>query len=269
MSEHEQDNSKSHGGHGGGGGHAMEEEHEEGVAEWVISFADNALLQMGFFVLLLALNMKEGDAGHGGRPSEHDHRAEPSIAMLDGAIAIREAFNNPVNLASTSNEDLPLIRRIIQRREGTAIEDGPPGNKQNVQSVRPTDYYRTGGVIFFDEQSSQLTDEGREVIASIAEQFAGRKTILEIRGHTSLREARRPLDRGMRLSFDRAMIVYHRLIDAGLIPEQLRVVSIGASDRATPGARARGERVNNQRVEIIITDENIPDDPYSVDPSGG
>ena len=35
--------------------HAHEEhEHEEG---WIVSFADNVLLQMGFFVILLAMNM--------------------------------------------------------------------------------------------------------------------------------------------------------------------------------------------------------------------
>ncbi len=258
------------GGHGGGGGgHAMEEEHEEGVAEWIVSFADNALLQMGFFVILLALNMKPDSNGHGGRPSEDDNTAEPSVAMVDGAIAIREAFNNPVNMSSSEMVDAPLIRRIIQRREGTSLEDGPPGDRRNVESVRPTDYRREGGLIIFDEGSATIDEHGMEVVKSLASKFAGRKTILEIRGHTSLAEAYRPMDKGMALSFERAMGVFHQLADAGIRPDQMRVVSVGAGDRASPQARARGERVNNQRVEIIVTDENLPDDPYSKDPSGG
>jgi len=270
MAEHDAENEHASKGHGGGGGHGAhgghEEEGEEGVPEWVVSFADNALLQMGFFVILLALNMKPDANGHGGRPSEDENRAEPSVAMMDGAIAIREAFNNPVNMASTSSNDVPLIRRIIQRREGTAIEDGPPGDKQNVQSVRPTDYKRPGGVVFFEAHSSFIDDQGNEVVKSMAEQFAGRKTIIEIRGHTSLAEAYRPVDKGMQLSFERAMGVFNLLIEAGLSADQLRIVAVGAADRATPRTQARGQRSNNQRVEIIVTDENVPDDPYAVDP---
>ena len=187
--------------------------------------------------------------------------------MLDGAIAIREAFNNPVNLASSSPTDIPLIRRIIQRREGTAVEDGPPGDKQNVQSVRPTDYYRTGGLVSFGANSADVDMAGQAVISQIARQYKGRKSIIEVRGHTSVGESFVPEDKGMRLSFDRAMAVFKRLVEAGLDPAQMRVVAVGAGDAASPIARDDAARKNNQRAEIIVTDENMPADPYAVDPS--
>jgi len=263
--DHEHKKHKKH-----GPGHGAHEEHEEGVPEWVVSFADNALLQMGFFVILLAMNMKPASSGHGGAPAPNydSNTAHPNPNVLDGAIAIREAFNNPVNMASSSPTDVPLIRRIIQRREGTAIEDGPPGDKQNVQSVRPTDYYRTGGLVSFGAGSADIDMAGQAVIAQIAKQYKGRKSIIEIRGHTSVGESFVPEDKGMRLSFDRAMAVFDRLVDAGLDPAQLRVVAVGAGDAATPIAREDAARRNNQRVEIIVTDEHMPADPYAVDPSG-
>lgn len=263
--EHKHKKHKKHGGHG----HGAHEEHEEGVPEWVVSFADNALLQMGFFVILLAMNLKEPTSGGVGGKDEFGQHPSENPHLLDMAIGVREAFNNPVNLASSSPTDLPLIRRIIQRREGTAFEDGPPGDKQNVQSVRPTDYYRTGGLVTFEPGASGVDMAGLAVVSALAKQYKGRRSILEVRGHTSVGESFTAPDKGMALSFERSMAVFNLLVDAGLDPAQLRVVAVGAGDRATPIARDELARKNNQRVEIIITDENMQDDPYAVDPASG
>lgn len=255
-----------------GGGHGGHEEHEEGVPEWVVSFADNALLQMGFFVILLALNLKPASDGHGGAPADNNASGPQSgsgapAALIDGAIAIREAFNNPVNLSSSSPQDVPLVRRILQRREGTSKESGPPGDQRNVSSVRPTDYRRLGGLILFEESKTQIDDDSRQVAASISEQLQGRKTIVEVRGHVSLAEASATSDLGLRLSFDRALAVSEMLREGGLDPMQMRLVIVGAGDRASPMAGSKIEQRNNQRVEIVLTDELMPADPFAVDPA--
>src|SRR5207253_495923 len=94
--EKEHKKHSSHGGSHGGGGH---EEAHEGAPEWLISFADNVTLMMGFFVILLAVNM--GPKGNG--PTENPKQGDSQIPqpdLLDAQIAIREAFNNPVNLNS-------------------------------------------------------------------------------------------------------------------------------------------------------------------------
>lgn len=252
--------------------HAPHEEHEE-KEEWVISFADNALLQMGFFVILLAMNMKPASDGHGGAPPPNREAStapeNPATALLDGAIAIREAFNNPVNMASSSPQDIPLIRRIIQRKEGESKEQGPPGDKENVQTVRPTDYHRISGVVYFEEGAGAVDEQGASVIADVTNELKGRKTIVEVRGHVSLAEAYAPVDKGMRLSFDRALAVAGLLRSGGIEWDQIRVVACGAGDRAAPIARNQSEQRQNQRTEIIITDEAMPSDPYARDPSGG
>ena len=282
MAGHDDHGGSGGGAHGGGGHdkehkahkkhgpHPPHEEHEE-PAEWIVSFADNALLQMGFFVILLALNLKPAAGSGGGPPQPAEASASssaaPSSALLDGAIAIREAFNNPINMNSTNPNDLPLIRRVIQRKEGDSKVDGAPGDKKNVESVRPTDYHRIGGVVMFDERSSKIGQAGEEAMAELSKDLRGRKTIIEIRGHTSLSESTQPGDRGMRLSFDRALAVAGLLKSGGLEWDQLRVVAVGPADRAAPIARTAGDRQINQRVEVVITDEAMPSDPYAQDPS--
>lgn len=264
---HEGDGGHGGGGHGGGGHGGGHEEAHEGAPEWLISFADNVALLMGFFVILLAMNMKQPTTGGiGGK----DKNGTPQVSAIEAdlIIGIREAFNNPINMSSTDPNDAPLIKRIIQRKEGESKVDGQPGDKKNVESVRPTDYHRIGGKVSFEEGESRLDAAGETALAELAKDLRGRKMIIEVRGHTSLTESATPGDRGMKLSFERAMTVAGLLRAGGLDWDQLRIVAVGPGDRATPIARTDAEQRNNQRVEVIITDESLPDDPYAMDPSG-
>lgn len=257
------------GGHGGGGhgggGHA-EGEHE-GAPEWLISFADNVMLQMGFFVILLALNMGEKATG----PStDGEGTGQPSQAMMDFAIAVREAFNNPVDLNSSAPEDQALIRRLKQRElEGEVGETGPVGDKQNVQSLRPSDYVNTVGIVEFERNESAIPFEGAETVFEVAKKVGGHRFIIEVRGNVSATEAAQSDDRGMLLSYERALAVAKQLEADGVNWRQLRVVAGGDTQRATARASGAGQHRTNQRVEVIQTEETMPDDPYSQEGRGG
>src|SRR6185503_8776216 len=92
--------SHGHGGGHGGGGH---EEHE-GAPEWLISFADNVALMMGFFVILLAMNMKSPKTNSGiGGPD----RQGGNLDQMDFVLALREAFN-PIDLDSHNPAEAEL-----------------------------------------------------------------------------------------------------------------------------------------------------------------
>lgn len=270
MAEHEHKEGEEHGngggGHGHGGGHAHGGAHEEheGVPEWMISFADNTALMMGLFVILLAMNMgPKADPIMGGNPSDIDAFESSNARMLDWALGIREAFNNPVSIDSTNPNEAQLVKRLKQRKNpGASRSFAPEGDAQNQQAVRPTDYTEIGGSVSFEDGSALLTSSARQTVAEVAEHIKGARWIVEVRGHVSPSETMRNTRRAMELSFERARAVAEQLVAQGVRWEQLRLAAAGDNERNVSRTYDREEDRSNQRVEVIVTREPLPDDPY-------
>lgn len=249
------------GGHGGGGGHA-EGEHE-GAPEWLISFADNVALMMGFFVILLAMNMgPKGNPVQGGDKGEvENYSGGPNSHVMDMILSIREGFNNPPT--SDNPEDRLLIKRMIERTGGEATQDGPKGRFQEVQASRPSDYRQVTAVVPFPENSGILNQSGRDIIRDASPKLRDQPWIIEIRGHASQFEAKRSLESSMRLSYDRAMAVARALVEVGVKKENFRVVACGDNDRLVAKTFEAESARTNQRVEIVITNESVQGDAFS------
>jgi outer membrane protein OmpA-like peptidoglycan-associated protein len=250
---------KSHAPHGGG-----HEEGHEGAPEWLISFADNVMLQMGFFVILLAMNMgPKSSSSVGGQPSDTPRDYAHSGEFYDFIIAIREGFNNPVDILSTDPKDAPLIRRIKERQGGPADQDAPRGDHEKVQSVRPSDLTSLGAAVPFEDGSDLLSASAREVIADIAQRLRGLNWVVELRGHASPSEGLRDPDRGLTLSYRRALAVRQVLLEHGVRREQMRIVAIGDGNRVVPRTYDREKDRANQRVEVVVTNEALPPDAFA------
>jgi flagellar motor protein MotB len=247
------------GGHHGGGGHA-EGEHE-GAPEWLISFADNVALMMGFFVILLAMNMgPKATPKQGGEPS--DVAAFEEARQLDFVIAIREAFNSAPDEGNPG--DVKLVRRMKERKAlGETARPGPDGDKHNLQAPRPTNWTAPTGVVFFDEQDTALSEDARTALRAAADMLRGSRWIVQVRGHVSGAEARSDKARAMRLSFERALAAAQELVNQGLSWDQLRVVGCADADAATPAAGTPGARRDNQRAEVVTTQEAVPADQWN------
>lgn len=280
MSEHEHKEGEEHGhgsgggghGHGGGGhghGGGAHEEHE-GVPEWMVSFADNTALMMGLFVILLAMNMgPKADPTMGGSPSQDEAFEGANARMLDWALGIREAFNNPVSIDSNDPREAQLVKRLKQRKNpGISQVLGPEGDAQNQQAVRPTDYTEIGGMVTFEDGSDLLSSSAKHTIAEVAEHIKGARWIVEVRGHVSPSETMRNSRRAMELSFDRSRAVAEQLVAQGVKWEQLRLGAAGDNERKVSRTYDRQEDRGNQRVEIIVTKEPLPEDPYRKGASG-
>ena len=241
-------------------GHGAHEEHEEG---WIVSFADNVLLMMGFFVILLAMNMGPKGSGPEEEGEASAAAAAPSDNMLDFAIAVREAFHNPVTMESTLAEDQPLIRRLKDRANmGKTDQPGPNGGDKYTQTVRPTDWSGKAGYVEFADHSSELTQTERTLIAEMAKEAAGTRWMVEVRGHASKLESWGDVKKARELSYQRAWATGQELFQNGVRWEQIRLVASGDHAPVTPRARTASEHMTNQRAEILIMPEMLPDDPH-------
>lgn len=249
---------KKHGGHHGGGGHA---EHEEGVPEWVVSFADNALLQMGFFVIMFAMNV--GPKAKGENPEDSGKTGYPSAAMADALIAIREAFNSPLDLNSANPNDAPLIERMRQRlAEEGQLTEGAPGSARSQQAIRPSDYNNVTASFPFDVNAKGLSESNRELARSVADKLRGQTYVIEVRGHVSAVEAAAGQEAALRLSFQRAQSVAQALVENGIKWSNLRIAACADHDRKTALAYDAAGHRTNQRAEIVVTNETVAADPH-------
>jgi len=251
------------GGHGGGHGGGSHEEHE-GAPEWLISFADNVALMMGFFVILLAMNMAKptlgGIGGKGKNPAD-----EVNPAMKDFAIAIREAFNTPVDINSKDPNEQELVQRLKERKQqgGTTSLPAPSGRDKNADSAK-TGWFVAGTIVEFPEVcDATLSEEGKRKLAEFAAMKKGEQWIIEVRGHTSVVESREGKAHAMKLALERAQAAANELVAHGLEWAQLRVVGCSDNEQRTPRANSPEEHASNQRVEVGPTPEQMRGDVYN------
>ncbi len=266
MSEKAPEDRGKHHGHGSAkGGHGGSHEEHEGAPEWLISFADNVTLMMGFFVILLAMNMRparggEAVAAEGPPPDQVTATAggagDVPGDLLDFAIAVRSAFNNPVDLSSTEAIDQPLVRRIVARQgQAQADQPGPEGYEHEIKSLRPSDYYGLGGAVPFEHGTSTLTAGAVEAIEAISEQLRGHRLIVEVRGHVNAAECVNGEPSGMRLSFERSLAVAGALNERGVDWRQMRLIACGYTDPlVVPAYDEEGGSIH-RRVEVVTTNE--------------
>ncbi len=250
---------KSHG--PGGGGH---EEGHEGAPEWLISFADNTALIMGFFVILLALNMapKGGGSGAEGKGT--------SDYEMDWAIAVRSAFHNPVNINSTNPRDFQLvqylkrkswqeeIKKKVNAEIGKSTEEGIEGQYPSVTNIREGLAFTIGGQVGFESGKAELLDQAKRQIDLFLPGLEGLNHKICIRGHAAQvpEEVYRPFQSLDDLSYARAKAVKDYMVGKGIRQERITIEACGANEPIRAQAYDEDSRAINRRVSIIVM-ENL------------
>ncbi len=256
QTEHKPQRHASHAHGHAAGGH---EEHE-GAPEWLISFADNVMLMMGVFVILLALNMGKSTASASSSDSQGQSTGGGSSAReLDFALAVREAFHNPVRLNSTNPADAQLVRRLRQRLSNGDERTGqlPASPPPPPDPLGPSEMAWTGGVVRFQTLSAELDQEGKDTIERLLPKIVGLNYTIDIRGYASPIEADHVPQTGYTLGYHRAMAVAYELVRLGIPWERIRIVSYGDSIGQEKQVSDQTESENHQRAEIMLLEARV------------
>jgi chemotaxis protein MotB len=234
---------------------AIEEEASGGVPEWVVTFGDMMSLLLTFFIMLVSLSEIKQE--------------EKYQAMAD---SLRRQFGNEATLvAALPGEHTPMNSMLPHmlttgraRRQDTASGGNDvqaiQGENLQVQTVRPGKDVTIGGVLFFDEDSAELTEENKQSLSLIARQLSGKPQKIEVRGHAS----HKPIDPqgGFRdqwdLGYERSYKIAQYLIAQGIEPERIRVGSAAAYEPLESGVEPALRR-RNARVEVMLRDERATD----------
>ena len=246
--EHDKHSGGHVGGHGGGG---HDEEEEAGAPEWLISFADMVMLLMGFFVILFALNVqpKGGNAGGGGEESEG---AAMEVQDIDPELieAVRRAFHNPLD--PDDPKDARVLEAIRKRGAGEASTTGVRGLEQDVRSPRDIDYFGEGTDVPFGFKSLTMSPQADSIIKEFAASQAGRRNIIEVRGHASEPEAFNRPGEGRQIAWTRANIVVEHLEAAGIPAGRIRVQVSGTSEPRRDQLGLDTRSGEDARVELLV-----------------
>jgi chemotaxis protein MotB len=209
-----------------------------------MSYADMITILMAFFVVMYSM---------AGTPDEAKEAAvfrslrEQFGPMIHGWQAMGHGALVPTN--SQPSE-------WTRQGKGGAENRGPSGDYSRVHSLRPGEQEAVGGMIYFAEGSSSLTEKQQQQLQTIAEELGGKPQKIEIRGHTSRRPP--PPDAPFRdnwdLAYARCRSVSDYLASLGLDPRRFRLVAVGENEPA-PHGREGLERGYNSRVEVFLIGE--------------
>ena len=234
---------------------AVEEEEDAGIPEWVVTFGDMMSLLLTFFIMLVSMSeIKE---------------EEKFLAMIE---SMRQHFGHEASPLSFVPGNSPPRNSVLQHlasmgrakrkdlmRGGQPVK-APVGDHARVQTVRPGKHSTVGGVIYFEEESAELTSENKQTLHQIIDQIAGKPQKIEIRGHTS----RKPVqptdvfDDLWDLSYQRCRNTMQFLVERGIDPGRIRLGAAGPHEPLDNGIDP-GSRQRNARVQILMWDEPIVD----------
>jgi chemotaxis protein MotB len=239
---------KGHGGHHGG--------------SWKVALADFMTSMFALFLVLWLVASADADkrtliAGWFRDPSIFK---EGSILPVDLGGAVKPRTEPVTPEKPTIAKPRPIPAKEVsegQRQMAKALQEQPglQGLGERVQ-IKPTDeglevaLHDAAGESFFASGSSDLTDQGREVVAQVAVAISQGDDDVVIAGHTDSVPFAAGGKDNWELSADRANAVRAALADAGVAAERVGGV-VGYAD-SRPARPDDAKAPENRRVTILL-----------------
>jgi len=266
---------------------AAHQSSEGGAPEWMVSYADMITTIMAFFVVLYATSSGSGknDKGHdAGKKAE----AGKEAGKQSGAGASGEGDKDKGTGDGQMQKVLDSLNArfgpqwtftncwtggpLALRQGGAGKGAGKGGEKRgtkfwrgspkgdNITPPEPGQCVVPGGRIYFDEFSAELAPGQARRLRMAAEELAGKRQKIEIRGHTCARPL--PPDSPYRdhvdLAYARCRAVEAYLVAQGIDPRRIRLGVAGDNEPV----ETKGDPLHvheNSRAEIHLLNEWVPE----------
>lgn len=205
---------------------------EEGLAEWIMSYADMITILMAFFVVMYSM------AG--------DKNPQAKTEAVMGSLR---------QWLGPGREHWPMTWGIPKKRLATELDVPAPADRhraatENTRATvpQPNATFPDGVTIYLPATNvtttpaENLDRETRDELANVVETVAGKMNLIEIRGqakrhfHRQLKSSQNAAD----LVFEKCRVVMEYLIEQGINPEriQIRIVRAeGSGDESKLAAK--------------------------------
>ena len=229
-----------------------DEEEQAGIPEWVVTFGDMMSLLLTFFIMLVSMSQIKDEERYQAMLESMRRRFGHDTAILSPmpGSALR-ARNSPYSKIASMGRS----RRVDTMRGGDKVR-APVGENPRVQTVRPGADQTIGGVLFFAEGSSKLTEGQKQTLRAAAREIRGKPQKIEIRGHTSTRplSSGAPYKNHWDLAYARCVKVMDFLIKLGIDSKRIRL-GVAAENEPLHIENDPLLLKENPRVEVFMLNE--------------
>jgi chemotaxis protein MotB len=228
---------------------------EEGLPEWIMSYADMITILMAFFVVMYSM----APTGEVTAKQEEVMKSlrEQFGPKWTGMTALGPGpyvqLNSPLASLETAGS-----REKGNNKKGVGSKKLRPIENRQPASLRPGNQPSVGGTVYFDDDSTQVTPSQEKALSGAIREIGGKALRLEVRGHTS----RRPPDDPQKyrdnwdLAYERARNVMDYLVKSGIDPKRIRLAVAADNEPLNNRAHAAGHGTS-ARVEIYMLNELV------------
>jgi chemotaxis protein MotB len=229
-----------------------------GGGAWKVAYADFVTAMMAFFMVMWitaqSKPVKQAIAKYFNDPlmssTKPSGSGAPSAPDEKGESSKPSAGPQPIPLPGYADPG--------RRAAPSARPKAGGSQKQTIAVLHDGSRRVAGAVVLFDENSAELTADGKKSLQDLVPLLLGKPNKVEVRGHATRRPLPpdSPYQDAWQLSFARCVSTMNYLAKHGVEPERLRLSQGGPFEPLTIRLDADNQ-LQNSRVELYVLSELV------------